>query len=201
MEAEEDMKDPHHCRHLCVDMQRMFAEDTPWNIPWMQRVRQPVAMIAAAFPAGTIFTRFVPPTTPAEAQGSWRDYYEKWPMMTRGELGDEMVDILPELRALAPPAIVFDKMVYSPWFDNRLHHFLRGQGVTTLIISGGETDVCVLAAILGAVDLGYAIILVKDAICSASDETHDASLALFGRRFSNQIRLADTDEVLRWWKG
>jgi nicotinamidase-related amidase len=195
------MEDPNRCRHLCVDMQRMFAEDTPWHIPWMPRVREPVAELAGTHPAETIFTRFVPPRTSAEAGGSWRGYYEKWAMMTRERLGDEMVDILPELRAFVPPALVFDKPVYSPWLDGRLHHFLQDQGVTTLVISGGETDVCVLAAILGAVDLGYAIILVKDAICSTSDETHDASLALFGRRFSTQLRIAGADEVLQWWQG
>ncbi|TCV73546.1 nicotinamidase-related amidase [Neorhizobium sp. R1-B] len=195
------MEDPNRCRHLCVDMQRMFAEDTPWHIPWMPRVREPVAELTGTHPAETIFTRFVPPRTSAEAGGSWRSYYEKWAMMTRERLGDEMVDILPELRAFVPPALVFDKPVYSPWLDGRLHHFLQDQGVTTLVISGGETDVCVLAAILGAVDLGYAIILVKDAICSTSDETHDASLALFGRRFSTQLRIAGADEVLQWWQG
>lgn len=21
--------------HLCIDMQSMFAEDTPWQVPWM----------------------------------------------------------------------------------------------------------------------------------------------------------------------
>ncbi|WP_117192223.1 cysteine hydrolase family protein [Rhizobium terrae] len=194
------MEDPRRCRHLCIDMQRMFAELTPWHIPWMQRVRETVAVIAGRHPEKTVFTRFVTPKTPSDANGSWRGYYEKWSMMTRSELGDPMVDILPELRALVPPATVFDKMTYSPWLDGRLHHFLQAQGVTTLVVSGGETDVCVLAAVLGAVDLGYAIIVVSDAICSTSDETHDASLALFGRRFSNQLRLTDTEGLLNWWE-
>jgi len=22
--------------HLCIDMQRMSAEDTPWHVPWMK---------------------------------------------------------------------------------------------------------------------------------------------------------------------
>ncbi len=193
------MEDPRHCRHLCVDMQRMFAEDTPWHIPWMHRVREPVAMLAGRHPAETIFTRFVPPRIAADASGSWRAYYEKWEMMTRARLGDDMVDILPELREMVPPATVFDKMVYSPWLDGRLHRHLRELNVSTLVITGGETDVCVLAAILGAVDLGYNIILVKGGICSTSDETHDASLALFAQRFSNQLRLADVEEVLAWW--
>ncbi|MCF6367951.1 cysteine hydrolase family protein [Rhizobium halophilum] len=194
------MEDPRKCRHLCVDMQRMFAEDTPWNVPWMERVREPVATLAAARAAETIFTRFIPPKRADDTQGTWSEYYRKWPMMTREILGDGMVDILPELRALVPPAIVFDKPIYSPWLDGRLHNFLQKQEVTTLVISGGETDVCVMAAVLGAVDLGYSIILLRDAICSTSDQTHDASLQVFGSRFSTQIKIDTVRNVLDWWR-
>ncbi|MDO1584247.1 cysteine hydrolase family protein [Rhizobium oryzicola] len=193
------MSDTGICRHLCVDMQRLFGEETPWHIPWMDRVREPVAAIARAHPAETIFTRFVPPRVPDEASGMWRDYFEKWSNMTRSALGEEMVDLLPELRALVPPAKVFDKPIYSPWLDGKLHRRLQEEQVTTLVISGGETDVCVLAAVMGAIDLGYRIILAKDAICSVSDETHDKSLALYASRFSVQLSLKTTEDILRWW--
>jgi hypothetical protein len=53
-----------------------------------------------------------------------------------------------------------------------------------LIISGGETDVCVLAAVMDAVDAGYRVVLAEDALCSVSDESHDAMLRQFGARFS-----------------
>ncbi|MFN7026773.1 MAG: cysteine hydrolase family protein [Pseudorhizobium sp.] len=194
------MEDPRHCRHLCVDMQRMFTEETPWNVPWMQRVREAVAVISDAHPSETIFTRFIPPQDASEARGTWQRYYQKWPMMTRQSLGEEMIDILPELRAMVPPALAFDKPVYSPWLDGRLHRFLQQQEVSTLVISGGETDVCVMAALMGAVDLGYSTILLKDAICSTSDQTHDASLKVFGTRFSTQIRISTVDDVLSWWR-
>ncbi len=29
---------PANAVHLCVDMQRLFAEDTAWRTPWMPRV-------------------------------------------------------------------------------------------------------------------------------------------------------------------
>jgi nicotinamidase-related amidase len=137
---------------------------------------------------------------PDDLSGAWQQYYEKWPMMTREVLGNEMVDLVPELRILVPPATVFDKGLYSPRLDGRLHRHLREQEVTTLVVSGGETDVCVLAAVMGAVDLGYAIVLLREGICSTSDQTHDASLELFGSRFSSQLRLSGAAEVLDWWR-
>jgi Isochorismatase family len=38
-----------------------------------------------------------------------------------------------------------------------------------LTVSGSETDVC---AVLGAIDLGYRVIVVRDAVCNPSDEKH-----------------------------
>jgi Isochorismatase family len=43
---------------------------------------------------------------------------------------------------------------------------------SSLIVSGSETDVCVLATVL-AVDIGFRVIVVRDAVCSSSDEGHD----------------------------
>lgn len=183
-------------RHLCVDMQRMFAEDTPWHVPWMDKVKDRVVEVSTRHVGRTIFTRFMPPRTADEAAGAWRDYYEKWRMMTRERLPGELLDILPDLRHLVPPAKVFDKPGYSPWLDGRLHAALRQEGVTALAISGGETDICVLATVLGAIDLGYRIVLLEDAICGSADETHDASLTVLGERFSAQLDLVTAQTFL-----
>jgi nicotinamidase-related amidase len=63
-------------------------------------------------------------------------------------------------------------------------------------MSGGETDVCVLAAALGAIDLGYRVVLLKDAVCSGTDVTHDASLEVLGDRFSVQVEFLQTEQFL-----
>lgn len=182
--------------HLCIDMQRMFAEQTPWHVPWMAAVAPEITELCARFPTRTTFTRFVPPRTAEAMPGAWRTYYEKWPMMTRDNLVPELLEIVGDLRRFVPPARIFDKQTYSPWSDGRLHTALSGQSVGTVVLSGGETDVCVLAAALGAIDLGYHVILLKDAVCSSADTTHDASLVLLGNRFSVQVDVIDTMEFL-----
>ncbi|MGZ2383774.1 cysteine hydrolase family protein [Rhizobium brockwellii] len=186
-----------HWIHLCIDMQRMFAENTPWHVPWMKEVSPQIQEISRRYPQRTVFTRFVPPKRAEDMHGMWRSYYEKWDTMTLERLGPDMVDLVPSLKALVPPARIFDKMTYSPWTTGELHRVLAGEGVQTLAISGGETDVCVLAAALGAVDLGYRVILLKDAVCSGADDTHDASLELLGDRFSVQLEISSTEDVLR----
>jgi nicotinamidase-related amidase len=183
-------------RHLCVDMQRTYSEETPWHVPWMSRVTPKVEEVAGRYPEKTVFTRFVPPVSLTELPGKWQDYYRKWWMMTREHLAPELIDLVPALSKFVPPAKVFDKATYSPWMDGRLHQALRTEQVSTLVVSGGETDVCVLAAVLGAIDLGYRVILLSDAICSGADETHDASMKLLGDRFSVQLEIMTSEEFL-----
>lgn len=187
--------------HLCVDMQRMFAERTEWKMPWLPRVLPNIVAIASAHPEQTLFTRFIPATKPGHGVGMWRHYYERWGSMTIHQLGSEMIGLVPELAEFVPPARTFDKHVYSPWTGTDLHHQLRGARVETIIITGGETDVCVLATMLGAIDWGFRTILVTDALCSSADETHDAMMDVYMNRFAEQVECVTTETILDSWPG
>lgn len=185
--------------HLCIDMQGMFHEQTDWHMPWMEKIIESVREITAARPEQTIFTRFIPPRRPEERRGAWRTYYEKWRNMTRAELDPKLLDIIAPLKQFIPPARSFDKFVYSPFSQPALTHFLTQKNTEALIITGAETDVCVLATVLQAVDLGYRVLIPVDAICSGRDETHDALLKLYNERFSAQIETMKTEELMRFW--
>jgi len=73
---------------------------------------------------------------------------------------------------------VIDKPGYSGFFGSRLMEFLAAKHVGTLIITGSETDVCVLATVLEGVDRGFRVIVVEDGLCSSSDQGHDALMTL-----------------------
>jgi len=182
--------------HLCIDMQRMFNEETAWNVPWMAKVSDQIEELASRLAARTVFTRFIPPRSASEMPGTWKTYYEKWEQMTLDRLPRELVDLVPALARFVPPARLFDKGTYSPWIDGRLHQVLTRDGIDTLVITGGETDVCVLATVLGAIDLGYRVVIPHDAVCSGADATHDLTLKLLEARFSVQVELTSTEEVL-----
>jgi nicotinamidase-related amidase len=187
--------------HLCVDMQNIFAaEDSPWHTAWMPRVLPEVAKLVEAKPDRTIFTRFIPAARPGEGEGTWKHYYEKWSSMTLEQLPPGMVDLVPELARFVPPGTVVDKKVYSPWFEPKLTQELERRGADTLIVTGGETDVCVLAAVLGAVDRGYRVVVGKDCLCSSSDTAHDASITLYQRRYGQQVEVASADTIIEHWR-
>ena len=185
--------------HVCVDLQRLFAEETDWKTPWAERVLPNARRIVEAHPERTLFTRFVPARHPGEGQGTWRRYYERWSSMTLDELGEEMVELVPSLAAFVPPALVFDKAVYSPWMEPTFDEMLRSRGTDTLIVTGGETDVCVLGTVLGGVDRGYRMILVTDALCSSSDDAHDAQIEVYRRRYGQQVETIATENLLKQW--
>ncbi len=182
--------------HLCVDMQRMFAEDTDWQTPWMQIVLPRVVQLVEMAPERTVFTRFIPAQSPEEAAGSWKRYYERWPGMTLDRLDPGYLELVPEMQRFVPPAQVIDKHVYSPWLDGVLDDQLKRRAVDTVVISGAETEVCVLAAVVGAIDLGYRVIIATDAVCSSADQTHDAALELYENRFGMQVEIATVAQLL-----
>jgi nicotinamidase-related amidase len=180
--------------HICVDMQLLFTGDSEWAIPWFDLSLPQVKKVTNAMPGRTVFTRFIPPERPEDTRGMWRPYWEEWRNLTRERIPPELLELAPELRACVPEARVFDKNTYSPWTHGRLQKFLDQQNCRTVVITGGETDMCVLATVLGAIDLGYKVIIVRDALCSAMDETHDAVLKLYRKRFSQQIESMSADE-------
>jgi nicotinamidase-related amidase len=180
-------------------MQMVFAEKTDWHVPWMERVLPNVLRITSAKAEETVFTRFVPPARPEDVYGTWRRYYQRWRHMARDQIDPAMIELVPPLQELTPPAQVVDKQYYSPFTEPVLHDLLRKRGIDSLVFTGGETDVCVLSAVLGAVDLGYRVVVACDALCSTSDETHDALLLLYRNRFGQQIEVATTDAILEAW--
>jgi nicotinamidase-related amidase len=185
--------------HLSVDMQNIFARGGVWETPWMERVLPVIVEIADRYATRTVFTRFVTPMNATDRPGRWRRYFSKWHRATRAELPPSELELVPALQRFVPPARTIDKPTYSAFAESRLAEFLLEKSVSTLVVTGAETDVCVLASILDAVDLGFRVVVVEDALCSSSDAGHDALMTLYRTRFSEQIELIKSEELPLLW--
>ena len=182
--------------HLCLDVQQLFGANGPWPTPWLERVLPTIVSLAERAGPRTIFTRFIPPQRPEDMPGRWQTFYRLWHDVTRERLNADLLELVPALQRFVPPARTFDKMHYSAFADQRLSSLLRDRSVQALVVSGAETDVCVLATVMAAIDHGFRVILVTDAICSSSDEGHDALMRMYEQRLSIQLELACADKVI-----
>ncbi len=189
-----------NCLHLCVDMQGLFAPGGPWAVPWAPKVLPAIVQLTSRHAERTLFTRFIPAAEPGRGPGSCARYYRRWAEVTLSRIDNSLVELMPELARFTPLATLLDKRVYSPWTEGQLDAMLGGPGVDTLIMTGGETDVCVLATVLGAIDRGFRVVLVTDAICSSADRTHDALMELYHSRFSEQVETVRLQDVLDGWR-
>ena len=104
------------------------------------------------------------------------------------------------MERFVPPAEIIDKPAYSGFTESPLASLLFEKGVGTLVITGAETDVCVLATVLGAVDLGFRVVIVEDALCSSSDAGHGALMTLYRTRYSEQIELIKAEQLPPLWR-
>src|SRR4029453_4619334 len=95
--------------HLCVDMQRIFSAEGPWATPWMERALPGVTELAGACPDQTVFSRFFTPNRADDMPGMWHRYSPRGRETTRGRLDLGLLDLLPPLASLCPPATVIDK--------------------------------------------------------------------------------------------
>lgn len=186
--------------HLCLDMQNLLGPDGPWSAKWAERVMPQLVSLVEHAPARTLFTRFMPPRDPSDAPGAWRDFYRKWEGLTLNHVEPEMLELMPPLRLFVPPARVIDKQRYSAFSAPETEAALKALSADTLIVSGAESDMCVLATVLAAVDLGYPVIIAGDAVCSSADPTHDAVQELYHSRFSQPIRTLDVAAIRQLWQ-
>jgi nicotinamidase-related amidase len=185
--------------HLCIDMQRIFRKGGIWETPWMERVLPVVAEIAGRYQERTIFSRFITPQTPDQRPGQWQRYYQRWKAATREHLQPGQLELVPELARFVPPAHVVDKPAYSAFYLSGLDAFLQEKGVRCLVVTGAETDVCVLSTVLDAVDRGFRVVIVEDALCSSSDTGHEALMTMYRTRMQEQIELISSSELSAVW--
>lgn len=185
--------------HVCIDMQRIFLEPGPWFGEACLAVIGPQKRLIGHAPARSLFTRFITATTADDAPGAWRRYYRHWQAVTQAEAGLEILDLHPDIRPLARPGNIFDKLIHDAFGSKSFTDRITAEAPSALILSGIETDVCVLATAMSAVDLGYRTIIATDGVASSMPASHAATMEYIYPRFDQQIELASVETITRCW--
>ena len=85
------------------------------------------------------------------------------------------------------------KKGFGGFSNTPLDTVLRNMGVTTCVVSGVTTCVCVSTTVRGGVEFNYRMILVSDAVADVDRITHEAELQTMARVFAD---VTTTDEVI-----
>jgi nicotinamidase-related amidase len=109
--------------------------------------------------------------------------------IAEGTWGARIVD---ELAPLEHEHVVVKKG-YGGFSNTPLDTILRNKGVTTCVVAGVTTGVCVSTTVRGGVEHNYRIILVPDAVAEGRRELSDAEITILGRAFAD---LKTVDEVI-----
>ena len=103
------------------------------------------------------------------------------------ELGEDPVDL-----------VVSRGHGLTPFTSTALDQTLRNLGVTTVVATGVSVNVGILGLCLSAVDLGYQVVLVRDAVAGVprqyADAVIDNSLAMVAT-------VVSSDELIQAWGG
>ena len=116
-------------------------------------------------------------------------------LLIRGEYGHDMVD---ELQP-APGEPVIDKPGYGAFYQTDLDLLLRNAGITTLLLTGVTTNVCVQSTLREAIDRGYECITLEDCCATSDMALHEATLAMIRDEGDIFGRIMRSDALLAAW--
>jgi len=105
-------------------------------------------------------------------------------------------DIVPELRAAAGAYTPFDKLAYSAMGDEAIageFQRLKDEGITTVLVCGVESHVCVLQSCIDLVAAGFQPVLVAD--CAGSRSVYDKKIGL-KRAVQEGVLLTTAEAIL-----
>ena len=188
-----------------VDMQRGFvlqgeAMEVPAAREIVPRIRALVDLFRARW-WPVVFTEFVYSATAPLLVGELHPEHRPAPRGARTGFGlpsssclegTPSADTIDELRP-QPGELVVRKRWYDGFAGTPLDGALRARGVTSLVVTGTMTDICVLATVIGAFNHEYRVTVVEDGVATLWPEIQRATLDIIGRAYG---RVVTAEEVM-----
>jgi maleamate amidohydrolase len=184
---------------LCVDLQEEHRHDSRYLVEGFDRVLANIEWLQAAARQTAIpvyHSAYVVDTSQAQ-----RPFH---PTTSDGksafsDVNDPLSAICPEVGP-AGDEIVLIKTDASSFSQGEINLLLKARGIEWLYVVGVWTEACIAATVKDAVDLGFRVLLVKDACGSGTAAMHEtAILNLANRLYGGAV--VDTDGACRLMAG
>jgi nicotinamidase-related amidase len=111
--------------------------------------------------------------------------------------GSPEVEVVPELGPVEGDLVLSRLHGLNPMAGTDLDPILRNLGVTTIVVAGVSVNVAVTNLVMDAVNLGYQVVLPRDAVTGVPE---DYAAAVIDNTLSLLATVTTTDEVITAWK-
>jgi ureidoacrylate peracid hydrolase len=196
---------------LVVDMQRGFVDaGEAMEVPPARDVVPVIRALVDAFRAKAlpvVFTEFTyspsapllvgelhPEHRPAAA-GAPRGFGMPSSSCLQGEPSARTIEAL----APHPQELVVRKRWYDGFAGTELDGALRAQQITSLVVTGTMTDICVLSTVVGAFNHEYRISVVSDGVATLWPDIQRATLDIIGRAFGRVVSSKEVLDTISGW--
>ena len=203
--------DPATTALIVIDMQRDFLEEGGFgaglgnDVSLLAKVVEPLSRVLDAARASgmtVIHTREghrpdltdCPPAKLARGrlEQGIGDPGPKGRILVRGEEGHDIVDELAPL----PGEVVLDKPGKGAFYATDLELILRNGGITSLVVTGVTTEVCVHTTVREANDRGFECLVPEDCCGSYFPEFHEVGLKMIAAQGGIFGWVAPSSELL-----
>src|SRR6185369_18082257 len=99
-----------------------------------------------------------------------------------------------------PDEPVIEKRWYDAFSGSPLDGALRARGVTSLVMTGTMTDICVLATVIGGFNREYRMVVVEDGVATLWPDIQRATLDIVRRAYARVISAKDVASQLAGWQ-
>ncbi|HEX6211417.1 MAG TPA: isochorismatase family cysteine hydrolase [Methylomirabilota bacterium] len=196
---------------LVVDMQRGFVETgQAMEVPPAREIvpairalldgfrakRLPVAFTEFTYsPAVPILVGELHPEHRPAPPGAPRGFGVPSSSCLEGDASARTIGAL----APRPDELVVRKRWYDAFAGTELDGALRARGVTSLVVTGTMTDICVLSTVVGAFNHEYRISVVEDGVATLWPEIQRATLDIVGRAFGRVVQSRNILDTISTW--
>lgn len=202
---------PGHTALLVVDMQRGFVEPgQAMEVPPAREIVPTIRTLIDRFRMRrlpVVFTEFTySPNVPILVGELHPEHRPATPGGLRGFglpsssclEGDDSARTI-EALAPRPDELVIRKRWYDAFAGTELDGALRARGVTSLVITGTMTDICVLSTVVGAFNSEYRISVVEDGVATLWPDIQRATLDIVSRAFGRVVQSKEVLDTISTW--
>ncbi len=175
---------------IVIDMQNVYKEGEAWGCCNTKAASEAIRRLLDADVCGAaVFTRFDAPRDP---RGSWKAYNEGNAEINADKWANEMME---EFEPFLKDYPVFRKSTYSSFEIPEL--CAMAEKADHVVLTGVVAECCVLATALSAIDKGYPVIYLWDAVSGLSPETEKEARNIVSYLSPLQTEVMTVEEYLK----